>query len=197
MVSTQHSGVRICHEKKNHEKETVVYWSRTTINEELARYAARSMSRTAHVHTLSERRGWHNLLGTAQETSERENWLSERDAHHWIHHLRSSQAFAINLFGPLKLGLAWARSAWDDLFREVDEVSFEYPKVGDPLGEVTPVQSRTRVDVYVQFTNGKEAALVEVKLTEPDFGGCGAAKDRNTTSRLANPARRHSDRSAN
>lgn len=112
----------------------------------------------------------------------RQLFPAEGDLHKWVHHLRSSQAFAFNLFGPLAAGLPWARTAWGPVFGEVRRVQFEYPNDSDPGGddplrERTPERPhRTRVDVRVDHGEG-ETTLVEVKLTEPEFGTCSAARD--------------------
>jgi hypothetical protein len=101
-----------------------------------------------------------------------------QDLHLWIHHLQSSQAFAFNLFGPLRIGRKWAQAAWAEVFPSVERVTFEYPCQGDPLGETDGGQGhRTRVDVRVDFDR-KRTALVEVKFTEPGFGPCGTGHDR-------------------
>jgi hypothetical protein len=101
-----------------------------------------------------------------------------RDRHTWAHHLRSSQAFALNLFVPLARSVQepsfrWAADVWRPCFDRVAAVAFEYPAIGDPLNEAESGDHRTRVDVKIDFGN-KQVALVEVKYTEPGFGGCSA-----------------------
>jgi hypothetical protein len=101
------------------------------------------------------------------------------DKHRWAHHLRSSQAFALNLFGPLQASVdnptfAWATEVWGKFFDGITAVQFEHPAAGDPLEEATTNEPhRTRVDVRVEF-GGNRVALIEVKYTEPSFGGCSA-----------------------
>jgi hypothetical protein len=102
--------------------------------------------------------------------------------HGFIAHVRSSQAFALNLFGPL--GRAGAR----DLLRrfnqqivEADPPEFEYSGPGDPLGERTPGHDHvTQVDVLLRgrTSSGEtHVALIEVKLSEIDFSLCSAYLD--------------------
>jgi len=107
---------------------------------------------------------------------------ADSDLHRWVHHLRSSQAFAFNLFGPLAVGWPWARDTWRPVFGDVRRVEFEYPADRDPAGD-DPLQERTpdrphrtRVDVRVDH-GAHETTLVEVKLTEQEFGGCSKAHD--------------------
>lgn len=102
----------------------------------------------------------------------------QQDLHLWVHHLQSSQAFALNLFGPLQLRLDWALAAWAEEFPAIQDVVFEYPHDGDPLAETADGQPhRTRVDVRVDFA-GERTALIEVKFTEPTFGPCNAGHSR-------------------
>ena len=99
-------------------------------------------------------------------------------------HLRSSQAFAFNLFLPFRDG---GREPLDRLLSRrlgerlaVDRVQFEWVPPGPLLGELDgerprPDEPATAVDVVLWSTlaNGRRAAvLVEVKLAEAAFGTC-------------------------
>jgi hypothetical protein len=101
-------------------------------------------------------------------------------AHRYVRHVRSSQAFALNLFAPLdEKGL---RNVFTHLGQRVVTVEppfFEFEDVKDRLREAS-VRSphRTQVDVLLRGINDeghKVAALIEVKFTETNFGGCSAA----------------------
>lgn len=138
-------------------------------------------------YVLASRKDWHQNLWPPLATAGRIAVLDVRpvDLHRWVHHLQSSQAFALNLFGPLKVAVAtddagwgWARDVFEPWFSDVTGVTFEYPTEGDPLGEVRPESThRTRVDVMVEHDGGASATIIEVKLTESEFGPCSAARD--------------------
>jgi hypothetical protein len=98
--------------------------------------------------------------------------------HRWILSVRSSQAMALNLFGPVD------NSALSALFElmginviEANPLEFEYIDPQDRLAERRPGHERqTQVDVFMRGTDadGKRiAALIEVKFTE-EFGHCSA-----------------------
>jgi hypothetical protein len=128
-------------------------------------------------HILASSRDWKSILwGPLQ--SEADRWIKPSDRHRWLHHMRSSQSFALNLFGPLKLGMPWAAEIWASHFPGTTSVQFEYPTTGDPLLETKPPErlSRTRADVRLDAPSG-DTWLVEVKLTEPEFGSCSAGHD--------------------
>lgn len=99
--------------------------------------------------------------------------------HRYALHVRSSQSFAFNVFGPLqKDGL---RAVWRQLGHDVDSVEipqFEWEDTQDRLAEASSARPhRTQVDVLLRaqdLTGRAFAALIEVKLTEPDFGECSA-----------------------
>lgn len=107
--------------------------------------------------------------------------------HRWARHVRSSQAFAINLFGSL------APSAHARLLSDVFEqpitapsIEFEFEDPDDRLGEATPARPhRTQVDVVLRgerSSGSTVALLIEVKLSEDDFGHCSAFEsERNDT----------------
>lgn len=100
-------------------------------------------------------------------------------AHHMVGHIRSSQAFALNLFAPLddqaRRGVAAILGVQA---QEVSEVRFEWSDPEDLLGERTNASPHaTQVDVRldcVASDGAKVACLVEVKLSEPDFNPCSA-----------------------
>ncbi len=106
--------------------------------------------------------------------------LAARDLlHRYVHHVRSSQAFALNLFGPL--GRSGARSLLRTLGPDViegDRPVFEYTGNDDPLAERSPGHPHmTQVDVLLRGHTADGAchiAFIEVKLSENDFGHCSA-----------------------
>ena len=109
-------------------------------------------------------------------------------AHRWVLHVRSSQAFALNLFAPL--GQAGLRRVLGYLGHQVlraDPPEFEYSDVSDRLGESSQrSRHQTQVDVVLRGTGAsgeRVVALVEVKFTEIDFSACSAYGN------PANPAR--------
>ncbi len=99
--------------------------------------------------------------------------------HRFATHVRSSQAFAVNLFGPLD-DKAVAQLL-GDVFGPVTSVErpyFEFEDTADRLREAQNDRPyRTQVDVVLRGTNttGQSVALlIEVKLAEEDFGHCSA-----------------------
>ena len=106
-------------------------------------------------------------------------------------HLRSSQRFAINLFAPLP-SAAVAQllgGLFGNLPVEVDPVKFEFADQLDRLRERRPASPhQTQVDVLLRGTahDGRRlAALVEVKLSERDFGHCSGYESRRNPTRDA------------
>jgi hypothetical protein len=107
--------------------------------------------------------------------------------HDHAHALSSSQAFAMNLFLPLRVGntAALARFLSDELGRSVtvEGVEQEYYGSGDLLAEIpgsTPTveDKLTCADVAVHLqddTGARGLLLVEVKLAEEGFTPCGGA----------------------
>jgi Restriction Endonuclease associating with ARP len=99
--------------------------------------------------------------------------------HPFIGHVRSSQAFALNLFTPLSaedvVGLL--RSLGLDI-QHAHAPTFEYSDPEDRLGEHTTERPHaTQVDVVLRGfdrAGSTFVALVEVKLSEIDFGPCSA-----------------------
>jgi Restriction Endonuclease associating with ARP len=99
--------------------------------------------------------------------------------HPYIGHVRSSQAFALNLFAPLSgedvVGLL--RSLGLDI-QHAHSPTFEYSDPEDRLGEHTSERPHaTQVDVVLRGFDSAGStclALVEVKLSEIDFGPCSA-----------------------
>lgn len=118
------------------------------------------------------------------------NWWRyiEGKEHRWVAALNSSQCFAVNLFAPLAEDKSLARQVFTRLFShrrisvtDTVSVSFEYStrETANWLGERTNGQG-TQVDVF--FSVLDEASqpighvLVEVKLSETEFGSCRGAK---------------------
>ena len=104
--------------------------------------------------------------------------------HTYADHLRSSQAFAFNLFLPFREG---SRSSLSNLVSEtvgteftVGQVLFECLPPGALLGEIAgdrppSDEPATAVDVALWGAlagRGCAAVLLEVKLSEPDFTHC-------------------------
>jgi hypothetical protein len=104
---------------------------------------------------------------------------TRRLLHRFIGHVRSSQAFALNLFAPLSgehvVGLL--RSLGLDI-SDAEAPTFEYSDPEDHLGEHTSKRPHaTQVDVVLRGFDSAGStylALVEVKLSEIDFGPCSA-----------------------
>ncbi len=113
--------------------------------------------------------------------------LDERDLiHHQIANLRSSQAFALNLLAPLD-GAAWAELLDGYVPIEIDHAEpavFEFQDANDRLAEATTASPHTtQTDALVRVAGrdcNQHVVLIEVKLTEPEFGACSAwASERN------------------
>lgn len=108
-------------------------------------------------------------------------------AHRYADHVRSSQAFALNLFAGLPepvLGSLW--QLIDPTVTTSDGIEFEYIDPHDTLGELQPTRPhQTQVDVLLRGRRPdgtRHIALIEVKLTETAFGTCsGFDSDRNDT----------------
>ncbi len=100
--------------------------------------------------------------------------------HRYVNHVRSSQAFALNLFAALdetaRIRLATLAGIPD--VDAVSEVVFELEDPMDRLGEATIASPhRTQVDVAVTCTattGVRTLLLIEVKLSELDFNHCSA-----------------------
>lgn len=99
--------------------------------------------------------------------------------HKFIHHVRSSQAFGLSLFAALdEPGLidVFARLGYSVV--AVDPPVFEFEDSTDRMAEASPrSRHQTQVDVMLRGLTDDDtrvAALVEVKLSEPDFGHCSA-----------------------
>ena len=96
-----------------------------------------------------------------------------------IGHIRSSQAFALNLFAPLDAaGRVKVAAAAGVEAAEVGEPRFEWSDPQDRLGERTQASPHaTQIDVILDCTTKqgtRTALLIEVKLSEHDFNGCSA-----------------------
>ncbi len=97
--------------------------------------------------------------------------------HRYLAHVRSSQAFALNLFAPLtEEGRCAALVHLGLPAVSADAAVFEYIDPDDRLGEATTARRhQTQVDVVLRghdMEGNRLAALIEVKLTEIDFGWC-------------------------
>lgn len=98
--------------------------------------------------------------------------------HDKVAHIRSSQAFALNLFGPLTpdtVGVLLARTLGVDVVDGEPPV-FEFTDELDRLAERSPQsEHQTQVDVLLRGRAGDGrplTLLVEVKLSEIDFSDC-------------------------
>lgn len=107
--------------------------------------------------------------------------LKESGKTHWmVGHVRSSQAFALNLFAGLtaEQRVAVAGRVDPDIV-EAGPPVFEFEDLDDQLGEATHASPhRTQVDVTLACRTDdgtRILLLIEVKLTEDGFGGCSAA----------------------
>ncbi len=117
----------------------------------------------------------------------RPNWLGyikgKRKEHRWFRSLISSQAFAVNIFAPLRedpaLCIGVLRSLLPDRALESSDsavVRFEHTPDEAPgwLGEQNTRQP-TQIDVHIEVRRSGVClghVLVEVKYTERDFGSC-------------------------
>ena len=100
-------------------------------------------------------------------------------AHKFVRHIRSSQAFALSMFAPLdNHGVRAVFERLGFLVHHVDSPVFEFEDEQDRLQEASQRSPhRTQVDVMLrgQDRGGRWiVALVEVKLSEYDFGHCSA-----------------------
>ena len=99
--------------------------------------------------------------------------------HRHLDHVRSSQLFAVNVFGGLtaEQTTAVARRI-DPTVVAADTPVLEWVDPLDRLGESTPASPHTtQVDMVIRAHRGDgrtHLMLIEVKLTEDDFGGCSA-----------------------
>lgn len=104
---------------------------------------------------------------------------SRRLLHRFIDHVRSSQAFALNLFTGLDTpALEELWRAIDPLVTEHTDIEFEYCDPRDALGELQATRPhQTQVDVLLRGRTSQgipRVALIEVKLSEVEFGSCSA-----------------------
>ena len=122
--------------------------------------------------------------------------------HDYAAHLRSSQAFAFNLFLPFREGnraeLAGCVSRLVGVPLTIDRVQFEWVPPGPLLGELVgerPAtdEPATAVDVVLwsRLPDGQRSAvLLEVKLSEPHFTPCSGRDSRgNRRKDVCNSAR--------
>ena len=108
--------------------------------------------------------------------------------HKWGHALNSSQAFAVNLFGPAHSSPDVAKSLWNALpaaqghpYPERVVVHFEYSGPDEDFAktELGEAGISTQIDVAVEgiFSGDiRHMQFIEVKLSESEFGSCRGAK---------------------
>ncbi len=108
--------------------------------------------------------------------------------HKWGHALNSSQAFAVNLFGPARFSTVVAKALWNTLPAARDSpspdqvgVHFEYSGPDDAFAKVELGEAGkpTQIDVAIEgmFPGGvRRMQFIEVKLSESKFGSCRGAK---------------------
>lgn len=103
--------------------------------------------------------------------------------HKFARHIRSSQTFAVNLFGGLpEAGITEILASFFGPITQVNQPFFEFEDETDRLKESIPRGQRTQVDVVLRgrTAGGRNVALlIEVKLSETDFGNCSGAVDPN------------------
>ncbi len=112
----------------------------------------------------------------------RRTWseLKERGLlHKYASHLRSSQAFAVNLFGPLdRDDTTGLLRRWFDDICTAEVPVLEWSDPLDRLSETSgSFDHQTQVDVLLRGTETggrRVAALIEVKFTEDNYGSCAA-----------------------
>lgn len=102
-------------------------------------------------------------------------------AHSHLAHVRSSQRFALNLFGALdEAGAAGLLARWFGAMDRAELPVLEWIDPDDHLAEATASRPhQTQVDVFLDGLTADDrrvAALIEVKLTETGFGGCSHAE---------------------
>lgn len=125
-----------------------------------------------------------NLTTTSQASYR--HLATQQLLHHQIAHLRSSQAFALNLLAPLDAD-GWARLLQGRIPVDIEQAEpavFEFQDTDDHLGEATIASPHTtQTDALVRITapqGHRHVVLIEVKLSEPAFGTCSAwASSRN------------------
>jgi len=138
---------------------------------------------------LDDRHGpktWVLKSDLAAHNAFRPEWWTQIEArvHRWGRALNSSQAFALNLFGPA-LDPMVARAAWRGFSERrlpADAkvaVRFEFDYSMDAGERYSGVQlgerrQRTQIDVLFEVDSPSErgALLIEVKYTEHEFGTC-------------------------
>lgn len=108
---------------------------------------------------------------------------SRNKLHKYAKHVRSSQSFAVNLFGGLpESGVRAILCSFFGPIGTVERPMLEWEDEQDRLRETVMKGQQTQVDVLLRGTRSTGepvALLVEVKLTEIDFGSCSGAGDKN------------------
>ena len=157
--------------------------SRTTTGQRWADVVDRRVSSATLFAGETLARGWFAAPGDGFAPGAEDaatQLIARGDAHTHLAHVRSSQRFALNLFGPLERpGVARLLQEWFGPMQSVHLPEFEWTDPDDRLGESTSGRPyQTQVDVILAGTtkkNKRVAALVEVKLTETSFSGCSHA----------------------
>ena len=151
-------------------------WS-VRLQERLVAAAAEQQVTLRHGHSFTETR--QALLAEAMPAYE--HLASVGLLHDYVTHVRSSQAFALNLLAPLSL-VSWteiARHHLGDPDAHVTEApTFEYTDPDDALAEATKASPhQTQVDCLLRIQTGTgrtHLMLIEVKLSEDNFSTCSA-----------------------
>lgn len=102
--------------------------------------------------------------------------------HRFFSHVRSSQQFAVALFGGLRGdALVAVARRFEPAITSVSAIDFEYQDPRDLLGESSPASKHTtQADVAIHASLGdgrRHLILIEVKLSEDDFGHCTGYQD--------------------
>jgi Restriction Endonuclease associating with ARP len=102
--------------------------------------------------------------------------------HKYVSHIRSSQRFAINLFGGIEgdAAVALANRVMDGIV-SVPSMDLEFTDPRDLLGEASKTsRHQTQADIGIVAIGGdlrRHLILIEVKLSEDDFGHCSGYQD--------------------
>lgn len=158
---------------------------RVTTGGRWAEILGRRVESAAETRGDAVRYGWYSAEteGFVSDSSPAASALIEADhAHSHLGHVRSSQRYALNLFGALDVdGVADILADWFGPMGTADLPAFEWTDETDTLRESTAERPhKTQVDVLLRGTTAegrRVAALVEVKLTETGFGTCSHAEN--------------------
>lgn len=151
-------------------------------------YSARLMEHLqSRIETVPRDKGWSYKPVRLADLIHPQSWWAWEDIkdrkklHKFAEHVRSSQVFAVNLFGALpEHGITEILSSFFGPMRSVERPVFEFEDPQDRLRESLQKGQQTQVDILLRgrtSRNEEVALLVEVKLSEVDFGVCSGAKD--------------------